>query len=686
MKKLLSIALSMVLMLSMIVTALPAVSAETTGASTYAVTILNKTDAVISNTSLEVKKGDSYSTTIAIKNKDEMGEIKVGVIMDDGTIVEPKAVDDYTLSVDIPKVTGNLYISAYTASKTGAVQVGSSGYGEIVRVLENVVSDMPNVKYYGCEDYYLPNGSFYFEETFTPKEGYEIKEIKAVNTCAYLYDTVNYFGEPLAKGYDYREQDMLDGESADTLTKNEDGSYTLKYMPSGSMFVKVVAEKKATNQDKDGYVKVNHLYDSADCSSNKATTCKIGSRYTTTLEAKPYMNTEYTITNVDVLMGKDTFIAPKRVNDNKVIIDIPYVTGDITIGVLTNTKLYPIVGETLGCFATNMENVSFYRCYSDGIDDILLENQIFECAVAPYSYKVVPDEGYEIVSFTPKTVSLNRDTGEYTFDECPFEKTDNNEYLVKEWGNVKFEGEVRKIESKAKLSESKLTLKAGDTKTLKVTDGTAKSWSTSNKNVATVNNGKVTAVSKGTATITATLTTGEKLTCKVTVSGMHTHPSVGYPTNITVNVGSKIGWDPYLGKWASCVSSNKNVATVNSNKVIKGISKGKAVISIKAKCGCTAKCTVTVKQPVTKIKLSLTKKTLKVKESCKIKAVATPGNANNSQIKWTTSNKKVACVTKEKTKSKGWNCIKAKKKGSAVIKAKAVDGSKTSAICKVTVK
>lgn len=686
MKKLLSIALSMVLMLSMIVTALPAVSAETTGADTYAVTILNKTDAVISNTSLEVKKGDSYSTTISIKNKEEMGEIKVGVIMDDGTIVEPKAVDDYTLSVDIPKVTGNLYISAYTASKTGAVQVGSSGYGEIVRVLENVVSDMPNVKYYGCEDYYLPNGSFYFEETFTPKEGYEIKEIKAVNTCAYLYDTVNYFGEPLAKGYDYREQDMLDGESADTLTKNEDGSYTLKYMPSGSMFVKVVAEKKATNQDKDGYVKVNHLYDSADCSSNKATTCKIGSRYTTTLEAKPYMNTEYTITNVDVLMGKDTFIAPKRVNDNKVIIDIPYVTGDITIGVLTNTKLYPTVGETLGCFATNMENVSFYRCYSDGIDDILLENQIFECAVAPYSYKVVPDEGYEIVSFTPKTVYLNRETGEYTFDECSFEKTDNNEYLVKEWGNVKFEGEVRKIESKAKLSESKLTLKAGDTKTLKVTDGTAKSWATSNKNVATVNNGKVTAVGKGTATITATLTTGEKLTCKVTVSGMHAHPSVGYPTNITVNVGSKIGWDPYLGKWASCVSSNKNVATVNSNKVIKGISKGKAVISIKAKCGCTAKCTVTVKQPVTKIKLSLNKKTLKVKESCKIKAVATPGNANNIQIKWTTSNKKVACVTKEKTKSKGWNCIKAKKKGSAVIKAKAFDGSKTSAICKVTVK
>ena len=69
MKKLLSVALALVLMLSMTVTTLPMVCAETTEDDTFSVTILNKTNAVISNTALEVKKGDSYSTTISIENK-----------------------------------------------------------------------------------------------------------------------------------------------------------------------------------------------------------------------------------------------------------------------------------------------------------------------------------------------------------------------------------------------------------------------------------------------------------------------------------------------------------------------------------------------------------------------------------------------------------------------------------------
>ena len=126
MKKLTSIVISIMLTITMVATAITVVGADTKEEITYAVTILNKTEAVISNNAVEVKKGDGYSTTISIKNKDEMGEIKVGVIMDDGTIVEPKAVDDYTLSVDIPKVTGNLYISAYTASKSREAQAAVS--------------------------------------------------------------------------------------------------------------------------------------------------------------------------------------------------------------------------------------------------------------------------------------------------------------------------------------------------------------------------------------------------------------------------------------------------------------------------------------------------------------------------------------------------------------------------------
>ncbi|MDR1833688.1 MAG: Ig-like domain-containing protein [Propionibacteriaceae bacterium] len=77
-----------------------------------------------------------------------------------------------------------------------------------------------------------------------------------------------------------------------------------------------------------------------------------------------------------------------------------------------------------------------------------------------------------------------------------------------------------------KLSKTKLTLKKGKKATLSVkftpADTSSKykklKWKSSNTKIATVNSkGKVTAKKKGKATITATTTTGKKLTCKVTV-------------------------------------------------------------------------------------------------------------------------------------------------------------------------
>ena len=62
----------------------------------------------------------------------------------------------------------------------------------------------------------------------------------------------------------------------------------------------------------------------------------------------------------------------------------------------------------------------------------------------------------------------------------------------------------------------KYTLSAGSTSTV--------TWSSSNKNVATVSGGKVTAKGAGTTTITATTENGKKATCKVTViNGVRKH-------------------------------------------------------------------------------------------------------------------------------------------------------------------
>ena len=77
------------------------------------------------------------------------------------------------------------------------------------------------------------------------------------------------------------------------------------------------------------------------------------------------------------------------------------------------------------------------------------------------------------------------------------------------------------------LDKTSLTLDVGGSDTLTATvkpdnaTNKAVTWSTSNKNVATVNNGVVTAVGAGTATITAAASdgSGKTATCTVTVNG-----------------------------------------------------------------------------------------------------------------------------------------------------------------------
>lgn len=66
-------------------------------------------------------------------------------------------------------------------------------------------------------------------------------------------------------------------------------------------------------------------------------------------------------------------------------------------------------------------------------------------------------------------------------------------------------------------------------------------------------------------------------------------------------------------------------------------------------------------------------------KSVKLKAAVSPSNANNKKLTWTSSNKRVATVTSS-------GKVKAVAAGTAVITAKAKDGSGKKAVCKITVK
>lgn len=93
--------------------------------------------------------------------------------------------------------------------------------------------------------------------------------------------------------------------------------------------------------------------------------------------------------------------------------------------------------------------------------------------------------------------------------------------------------------------------------------------------------------------------------------------------------------------------------------------------------------TVTKKKiKVKKIKLNKKKATLRYKKKLKLKATVTPKNATNKKVKWSSSKKKYATVSKS-------GVVRPKKKGighTVKIYAKAKDGSGKKAYCKVKIK
>ena len=243
------------------------------------------------------------------------------------------------------------------------------------------------------------------------------------------------------------------------------------------------------------------------------------------------------------------------------------------------------------------------------------------------------------------------------------------------------------------LNKTTDILTVGSTDTLSATvapsnvTNKAVTWASSNTKVATVVNGVIKAVSKGTAKITVATVDGEKAaSCTVTVNPVVKVTSVSLnKTTDTLTVGSTdtLSATPAPGnatnKTVTWTTSNSKVATV-VNGVVKAVSAGTVKITATTVDGSkTASCTVMVNNPVVKVtsvKLNKTTDTLKVGNTDRLIATAAPGNATNKSVIWASSNTKVATVVN--------GVVKAVSKGTAKITVTTVDGKKA-ASCVVTV-
>ena len=168
---------------------------------------------------------------------------------------------------------------------------------------------------------------------------------------------------------------------------------------------------------------------------------------------------------------------------------------------------------------------------------------------------------------------------------------------------VKVAKKVIEVES-VTLSKTTLSLKRGETETLiaavtpdNATDKTV-AWSTSNAEVATVENGKVTALKSGTATITAKA--GEiSASCAVTVSTpvesvILDQTSVSLEEGQTVTLVASINPSDADEQTITWATNNAAAATV-ANGVVTAVAEGTATITATVG-GKSATCVITVKK------------------------------------------------------------------------------------------
>ena len=255
------------------------------------------------------------------------------------------------------------------------------------------------------------------------------------------------------------------------------------------------------------------------------------------------------------------------------------------------------------------------------------------------------------------------------------------------------------------LNKTSANIKIGETETLTANvipnNATNKNvtWTTSNEEVATVANGVITAKSKGTAIIRVTTEDGGKVaSCNITVEENEEEPEIIEVTGVqldkteaTIKVGetttlrATVKPENATNKNVTWNSLDEEVATIE-NGVVTGKKEGKTTVTVETDDGNhIANCNIEVikstseptKVDVTGVTLNKKTFSLEVGDTGNLVATIEPKNATQKQVKWESSNEKIATITEN-------GIIKAISEGKTTIKVTTVDGN-FSAICELTV-
>ena len=246
---------------------------------------------------------------------------------------------------------------------------------------------------------------------------------------------------------------------------------------------------------------------------------------------------------------------------------------------------------------------------------------------------------------------------------------------------------VKQAVTSISLSEDAITIDKGRKLTLTPTllplDATETDieWKSSDKKIASVSRGTISARRVGTCVITATAESGVSVSCTVVV----TQPveDVSIPSRKTLYTGDIYAIIPEIepsnatDKTITYKSSDASVASVDENGVVTAHKAGSATVTATAKSGEKDSIKITVKQPVTSVTLSESFASFDKGRKLTLTAALLPLDATEKDVEWKSSDKKIASVS-----SKG--VVSARKAGTCIITATTENGLAASCTIVVT--
>ena len=219
-------------------------------------------------------------------------------------------------------------------------------------------------------------------------------------------------------------------------------------------------------------------------------------------------------------------------------------------------------------------------------------------------------------------------------------------------------------------------------------------WKSSNNGVATVSSGIVTAVSKGSAKITATAAdgSGKSASCTVVVTGDTLVSSICISPDTRTMITDKSAYfyatvcpENATNRCVTWSSDDPCVATVNSvSGLVYAENAGTTVIRATAQdgSGVVGTCCLTVIDPICVEDITLSRSYLVLYKgnTHRLSATVCPTNATTKTVRWHSSRPTVASVNSQT------GTVTAKAAGSAIIYATAQDGSGVRSCCTVSVR